>query len=179
MTKLQKELRKSTLSFTNDYTVEKIEIDFADVNFYVSNDHQSDIVTFKFHEVYPIAKSACEEVFDLYVLMKHWTDDETVLIALEEWPDVYNDLLVQNTRMRVVSPAEFMGWKDTAKQYDYVEAWRTHCEKFGENPPNYIAAILTGNRKHKPEYTDLTEDENSILWHWMNSYDLLKELEAA
>jgi hypothetical protein len=176
MSKLQKDLQKSTLSFTEDYTISHIEVHFHHVDFHVCNDVQSDVVSYDLWKVYEVAKDYLEEVDP--ELARLVQSENIIDVAFAAYDQVYNDLLVQNTRMRTVHPNEFLKW-DTRKQYNYVESWRTHVEKFGENPPNYIAAILTQRTDVHPNYKELTEAQNGQLYVWMQYYNQMRKIEAA
>ena len=155
-----------------------VKVEGLKVRFFVYNDDNDDTITAPTDDVYDHVIEWSKSVNE-YKRFKEYGTDEAIKIAAEYFHgEPFNDYLVQNTKMRKVHPRDFLKWGALKPMINYVEAWETHCQKFGENPPNYIAAILSRRLDQRPNYTDLTADENHEIYRFMCGWNELKKISS-
>lgn len=171
-------MKDSIIDLTNDYTLHSTEVLNEKVVFHVYNGYHDDSITYPIDEVYDHIMEWSKSIGE-YVRFKRYGTEEAVEVAAQYFNDqAFNDLLVQNVKMRYVHPRDFLKWGALRPQINYVEAWETHCLRFKANPPNYIAAILSRRINERPNYTDLTRDENHEIYRFMCGWNELKKLDS-
>lgn len=179
MANIQQDFGKCTLSLIGHFNLVGVSINEDTCSFFVSNDNQDDVVLFNTQAVYDHVMDWAREEGE-YPRFLMYGCEEAIMVAFNYFDAVpFQDFLEQNTKMRTISPVEFLELGNTYAQVDYVNAWRFHIQKFREVPPSYIAALLNFENNTRFNYEDLTKEENASLDIWKHWYKQLETCSAA
>lgn len=179
MTNIQQEFGKCTLSLIGHFNLSGVSVHEDVCSFFVSNDNQDDVVLFNAQSVYDHVMGWAREE-GVYNRFRMYGCEDAIIVAFNYFDvDPFQDFLEQNTKMRAISPSEFLELGNTVAQVDHVRAWKFHIQKFGEVPPSYIAGLLNLENDTRFNYADLLKEENESLDIWKHYYKQLETCSAA